>query len=72
VGEGSAARIGRGRHHVAMRGIVQLVVHAGDHARGVAKRRMRRHVVDALAIGPDLATVADRLQVLVTREGAHG
>ena len=46
-------------------GIVQRVVEARDHARGVAEGRMRRDVLDAFAVDVDLAAVAQRFQKLL-------
>ena len=43
--------------------VVQRVVEAGDHARGVAKGGMGRDVLDALAVDIDLAPVAQLLEI---------
>ena len=47
----------------SLRSIVQRVVQAREHAHGVAERGMRRDVLDALAVDPDLAAVAQALEV---------
>ena len=49
---------------VALR-VVQRVVEPRHHPRGVAERRMRRDVLDALAVDVDLAPVAQRVEVFV-------
>ena len=42
--------------------VVQRVVEAGDHARGIAERRTRGDVLHALAVDVDGAIVAQRFQ----------
>ncbi len=72
VGEGAAAGVGRRREDVAARRVVERVVHARDHPGRVAERRVRGDVVHALAVRPDLAAVADRLEVLGPRHRLDG
>ncbi len=69
VGVRHAAVAGVGRHQQlgAMLGVVQRVVEARQHARGVAEGRMRGDVLDALAVDVDLAAVAQQLQELIAR-----
>src|SRR4029453_128908 len=62
--EPAAAGIGRHRQDGLRRGVMQRVVEPRDHPRGVAKRRMRRDILDALAVNVDLAPVANALEVL--------
>src|SRR5437899_12026975 len=65
-----AARAGIGRaRQLCLRGrIVERVVEPRQHAGGIAKGWMRRDVVDALAVDPDLAAVAETLEELLARE----
>ena len=44
--------------------VVQGIVQAGDHPGRVAKGRVGGDILDALAVEPDLAAVAQALQVL--------
>src|SRR5256885_10176410 len=46
--------IGGDGQRVLAGGIVQRVVEARDHAHGVPERRMRGHILDPLAVDPDL------------------
>ena len=48
-------------------GIVQRIVKPRDRARGVAERRMRGDVVDALAVDVDLAPVAQAFRDIPRR-----
>src|SRR5262245_35495480 len=50
--------------------VVQRVIEPGYGARSVAKRRMDRHVLDALAIDPHLAPVAQAFEILGAGKGA--
>ena len=68
VGVAAAAGVGGSCEHVLAGGIVQRVVQPRDHAHRVPERRMRRHVLDALAVNPDLAAVAQALEILVAGE----
>ena len=74
IGVRHAAVAGVGRHQqlVLVLGIVQRVVEARDHARGVAEGWMRRDVLDALAVDVDLAVVAQQLQELIARHRLGG
>ena len=69
IGLREAAVAGVGRHSqlVLVLGIVQRIVEARHHARGVAERRVRGHVLDALAVDVDLAPVAQGVQELRAR-----
>ena len=60
-----AAIAGVGRQHqlVLVLVVVQRVVEARDHARGVAEGRMRGDVLDPLAIDVDVAVVAQRVEI---------
>src|SRR5262249_45341223 len=60
--------IGRAGEDVLALGVVQGVVEPCDRARGVAERRMRRHIVDALAVDVDLAAVAQAREIFRARE----
>ena len=77
VGESAAPRVGGGRQHVLPLRIVEGVVQAREHPGGVAERRVRRDVFHALAIDPDLAAVANALEVFIAshrtnaRRGVH-
>jgi hypothetical protein len=53
---------------------MQRVVQTGDRARRVPKRGMLGDVLDAVAVDPDLAAVAQVLEVLLAgqRAGASG
>ena len=64
VGEGSRARIGRACQHRLLLVVVQRVVKPRDRAHRVAERRMRRHIVDLLAVDVDLAAVAQAVDIL--------
>ena len=70
----AAAGVGLGRQHIAVLVVVQRVVQARDRARRVAKRRMRRYVLDALAVDVHLPAVAQALQILRAgqRRGSAG
>ena len=61
--------MGRGQHILGL-GIVQGVVDLGDGGGGVAEGGMRGDVLHALAVGVDLAPVAQRLEILRPREWA--
>ncbi len=60
----AVARVRFGGEHVLVGRIVQGVVEPRDAANAVAEGGMRRHVVDALAVDPDLAPVPQALEVL--------
>ena len=62
VRHAAIAGVGRQQELVLALGVVQRVVEARDHARGVAEGRMRGDVLDALAVDVDLAIVAQRVQ----------
>src|SRR5207248_6051339 len=66
VREAAVAGIGRRREDVLALGIVQRVVEPRQHARGIAKRGVRRDVFYALAVNPDLASVAQAFEILLT------
>jgi hypothetical protein len=68
VGVAAAAGVGLHRQHIAARGIVQRVIEPRDHPNGVAERGMRRYILDAFAVDPDFATVAEALQVFLAGE----
>src|SRR5580700_7255124 len=63
-----------GRHQLAGVRIVQRVVQPGDGARRVSERGMLGDVLNPFAVDPDLAAVAQALEVLLAgqREGASG
>ena len=67
---GVAARAGVGRRGQQVLGlcVVQRVVEPRDRARGVAKRGMRGHVLDALAVDIDLSAVAQAGEIFRARE----
>ncbi len=72
VREAAVAGIGgRGENRAPLR-IVQRVIHPRQHPRRVAEGRMRGHVLDALAVNPDLARIADALQELLAGERPLG
>jgi hypothetical protein len=50
---------------------MQSIVQARNRARRVAKRRVRRDVLDALAVDIDLAAVTQAFKVLGAREGSR-
>src|SRR5581483_11639529 len=54
--------------------IMQRVVEAGEHANGIAKRRVRRYILDPFAVNPDFAAVPQALHVFFTGErlGSRG
>src|SRR6184192_2214568 len=62
-----AARTGIGRAgQLGMRGwIVKRVIEPCQHPGRIAKGRMRRDVLDALAVDPDLAAVTEAFQELL-------
>jgi hypothetical protein len=62
-----AAIAGVGRHQelVLALVVVQRVVEAGDHARGVAEGRMGGDVFDPLAVDVDGAVIAQRVQIFL-------
>ena len=62
---GEAARAGVGRRGQQRLGllVVQRVVEPRDRARGIAERRMRGDVLDALAIDVDFAAVAQAFEI---------
>src|SRR5262249_13682820 len=62
------AGIGRSDKNVSGLGIVQSIIETGNRARAVAKRRVRRDVLDALAIDIDLAAIPQAFKVLGARE----
>src|SRR4030095_4614512 len=62
--EPATTRIGRHREDGLRCRVMQRVVESRDHPRGVAKRRMRRDILHALAVNVDLAPVANALEVL--------
>ena len=68
VGEAAVAGVGRAGQHVL--GAPDRAAHrrAGDRARGVAERRMRGDVVDALAVDVDLAAVAQAFEIFLAGE----
>jgi len=68
MGEATVAGIGLDDEDVLLGRIVQGVVEPGDHAGGVAERRMGRHVRDALPVDVDLASIPEALQILLTRK----
>src|SRR5262249_35162188 len=53
-------------------GIVQSIIETRDRARSVTKGRMRRDVLDALAVDIDLAAVAQAFQIFRAGEGPAG
>jgi hypothetical protein len=67
----NAAVAGVRGHGDALRRVMQGVVQTRQHARRVAKRRMRGDILDALAVDPDLAPVAQAVQILGAGVGAH-
>ena len=62
----AAARIRLGRELGLRVGVVQRVVHARQHARGIAEGRMTRHVGDALPIDPHFPLVVQAVEKLRT------
>jgi hypothetical protein len=72
VGEAPVASIGLNGEDVLLGRIVQGVVEPGDHAGGIAERRMGRHVRDALPVDVDLASIPEALQILLTRKRPGG
>ena len=66
----AGAGVGGGRQHLLGLGIVQRVIELGDRDSRIAERWMLGDVLDALAVDVDLAAVAQRLQVLRSRERA--
>ena len=68
MGAPAAAGVGLGRDHVAGGGIVQSVVQPCDRPGGVTERRVRRDVLDPLAVDVHLPAVAQALQILVARQ----
>ena len=68
VGAPAAAGVGLGGDHVAGRGIVQRVVQPRDRPGGVTERRVRRDVLDPLAVDVHLPAVAQALQILLARQ----
>src|SRR6185369_10455422 len=67
----AVARIGRDGERLLAGGIVQRVVQPRDHAHRIPERRMRRHILDALAVNPDLPTVTNALDVFSAGERAR-
>ena len=69
VGEGAGAGVGRARQHGLLLLVMHRVVEPRDRAHRIAECRMRRHVVDFLAVDVDLAAVAQAVDVLLAGEG---
>jgi hypothetical protein len=63
VRKAAIAGIGRAGQHIFLRRVVQRVIHAGNHARGIAERRMAADILDTLAINIDLAIAFQRVQI---------
>ena len=63
MGHAAIAGVGRQQELVLALGVVERVVEAGDHPRGVAEGRMGGDVLDPLAVDVDVALVAQRIQV---------
>ena len=72
VGEALRASVGGAREHGARGGLVQRVVEPRQHARGVAEGRVRGHVLDPLAVDPDLPAGPQTLEELRARERSSG
>src|SRR5262249_39902933 len=70
VGKAARSGVGRRDEKLSVLGIVQSIIEARNRARGVAKRGMRRDVVDALAVDIDLAAVAQAFQIFRAGKGA--
>jgi hypothetical protein len=68
VGKAAAASVGFHRQRCLARGIVQGVVEACNHPNRVSECRMRRDVLYALAVDPDLAAVPQAFEVLGSSE----
>src|SRR5262249_16100918 len=69
VGIAAGAGVGRRGQHVMPGWVVQRVVKQRHRGRRVAERRMRRDVLDALAINVDVAAIAQRFQKTRAGEG---
>ena len=65
VRHAAIAGVGRQQKLVLALVVVQRVVEAGDHARGVAEGRMRGDVFDPLTVDVDGAIVAQRVQIFL-------
>src|ERR1044071_7020336 len=71
VRESAGAGIGRTGEYVLLGRVMQRVVEPRDRARGIAKGRMRGHVVDALAVDPYLAAIAQAFEIFRPGEGTR-
>src|SRR5690242_16848368 len=76
VGEPAGAGVGLASQQVLGGFVMERVVKPCDRTRGVAKGRMRGHVLDPLAINVDFAAVAQALEIFGPGErptfGAYG
>ena len=72
VGEAAIAGVGRAGQRRLGGGIVERIIEPGDGAGGVAERRMRRDIGDALAIDVDLAAVAQAFEIFLAGERPVG
>ena len=68
VGVAAAAGIGRGAEHVFAI-VVQSVIQPRQHPDGVAEGRVRGDILDPFPVDPDLAAVAQTLDVFLSCEG---
>src|SRR5262249_8425614 len=71
VRKAAVTSIGLGHEQVLACRIVQGIVQSCDHPDGVAKTRMRRYILDPLAVNPDLTAVTDALEIFGTRHGSN-
>src|SRR6185295_6764297 len=58
-------------HEIAMLGSMLLVVHIGERLDRPGEAGMRRHIGDALAGVPHLASVAQRLNIIRSSSNGH-
>ena len=71
VREAAGSRVGLARERLAHRRVVQRVVQARQHAHGIAECRVRRHVLHAFAVDPDVARTAQAVEEFRSGEGSR-
>ena len=63
VGVPAGAGVCGDGEHLLERRVVQGIVQAGNHAGRIAKGRVRRDILDTLAVEPDFTPIAQALQI---------